>query len=218
MGATTIRRAIIPVERLHPQVFAEFERICKCRGAGGDVLEVGAVPSDDSLLCMAALAGARSKIGINLAAPSRHLDFEILHADANALSCFTDELFDTVLCNSVLEHDKCFWKSVSEMHRVLRPGGLLVIGVPGFTTIPIERTASRLARIMSRFIGSPAILDAIDASTLTLRMHAFPDDFYRFSPSAVSSFLEGLQDAKLCTLLLPPRIIGAGVKPMRAAR
>jgi hypothetical protein len=78
----------------------------------------------------------------------------------------------------------------------------------GFPASAYHEPVYRFARYIGRDRRVP----------LTLRMHAFPDDFYRFSPSAVSSFLEGLQDAKLCTLLLPPRIIGAGVKPMRAAR
>lgn len=89
----------------------------------------------------------------------------------------------------------------------------MVIGVPGFTTIPIERKASRLARVMHK-LGTPRILlDAMDASTLTLRIHGRPEDYYRFSPQAVSMFLDGLLDTEICTLMLPPRIIGAGVKP-----
>ena len=199
---------------MHTRVFAEFERICAARGAGGDVLEVGAVPSQDSLLCLPALAGAKSKVGINLDGPSRYADFEILRADANALTCFADESFDTVLCNSVLEHDKHFWKSLSEMKRVTRPGGLIVIGVPEFTTLPFERKASRLASILSRLGVSRALLDAIDASTLTLRTHTFPSDYYRFSPQAVRDvFLDGLIETELHTLMLPPRIIGVGIKP-----
>jgi SAM-dependent methyltransferase len=194
-------------------VFAEFERICKTRGAGGDVLEVGAVPAADTLLCLTALDGATSKVGINLDAPYRYIDFEILRADANALSCFPDESFDTVLCNAVLEHDKYFWKSVSEMHRVLRPGGLIAIGVPGFTTISLERQASRLARVMSKLGVPRTLLNAMDASTLTLRIHAIPEDYYRFSPKAVDGLLDGLHDREICTLMLPPRIIGVGVKP-----
>jgi SAM-dependent methyltransferase len=178
------------------------------------VLEVGAVPSDDTLLCLPALAGAKSKIGINLEGPCRHRDFEILRADANSLSCFPDESFDTLLCNSVLEHDKFFWKSAKEMRRVTRPGGLIVIGVPGFSNLPVEPTASRLARILSKLGISKAVLDPMDASTLTLRTHSFPEDFYRFSPQAVSEvLLEGLEDKELLTVMLPPRIVGVGVKP-----
>ena len=202
---------------MHSRMFAEFERICTRRGAGGHVLEVGAVPSDDTLLCLPALAAAKSKLGINLEGPWRHRDFEILRADANELSCFTDESFDTVLCNSVLEHDKFFWKSMREMIRVTRPGGLIAIGVPGFNTLPVERTASRLARILNKFGVSQTTLDAMDASTLTLRTHNFPGDFYRFSPQAVTEvLLDGLLDKELHTLMLPPRIIVLGIKPPRA--
>jgi SAM-dependent methyltransferase len=204
---------------VHTRVFAEFERICAARGAGGDVLEVGAVPSEDSLLRLPALAGAKSKVGINLDVPSSYADFKILRADANTLTCFADESFNTVLCNSVLEHDRCFWKSLIEMKRVTRPGGLIVIGVPAFTTLPFERKASRLVRILNRLRISRALLDFLDASTLTLRIHAFPCDYYRFSPQAVRDvFLDGLIDTELHTLMVPPRIIGAGIKLPRPSR
>jgi SAM-dependent methyltransferase len=170
-------------------------------------------------LCLPALAGAKSKIGINLDGPGSYADFKILRADANALTCFADESFDTVLCNSILEHDKHFWKSVSEMKRVTRPGGLIVIGVPGFTTLPIERKASRLVRILNRLGVSRSMLDFLDASTLTLRTHAFPSDYYRFSPQAVRDvFLDGLIDTELHTLMLPPRIIGVGINPPRPSQ
>ncbi len=39
--------------------------------------------------------------------------------------------FDNVLCLETLEHDDCFWLTVSEMKRVLKRGGRLVITVPG---------------------------------------------------------------------------------------
>ena len=98
-----------------------------------------------------------------------------------------------------------------------RKGGLIAIGVPGFNTLPVERTASRLARILSRLGVSQAALDAMDASTLTLRTHNFPGDFYRFSPQAVTEvLLDGLLDKEVHTLMLPPRIIGVGIKPPMA--
>ena len=52
-----------------PRVYREFERICARRGAGGVVLEIGAVPSDSSLLCRKSLINATEKIGINLDGP-----------------------------------------------------------------------------------------------------------------------------------------------------
>ena len=45
---------------------------------------------------------------------------------------FDDESFVLVMSNAVLEHDKHFWLTLAEMKRVTRPGGLMVIGVPGF--------------------------------------------------------------------------------------
>lgn len=204
---------------MHPTVFSLFDRICAARRCGGDVLEIGAVPSDESLLHLPALAGARSRIGVNLDGPHRHRGVEIVRADANALGSlpgFGDASFDTVLCNAVLEHDRFFWRTLAEIRRVTRPGGVIGIGVPGYAKLRQERTAARLARWLAR-IGMPArVLDPLRAGTVTLQIHDYPGDYYRFSPQAVSGvFLEGLEDTELHTMMVPPRIIGFGVKPPR---
>jgi SAM-dependent methyltransferase len=198
---------------MHPSVFAEFDRICRARGAGGDVLEIGAVASDDTLLCLPALRAARSKVGVNLTGPLEHAGFAILAADANDLRGFADASFDTVLTNSVLEHDRSFWRTLTEIERVARPGALIVIGVPGFAKLAGERFASRAARlpVLGPLLRrhAPALL----ASTLTLQVHDFPADYYRFSARAAHDvFLERLDDGEVRTLLVPPRIIAIGVK------
>jgi len=184
---------------MHTRVFREFETICRERAAGGDVLEIGAMPTDDSLLCMDVLSAARRKVGVNLAGGGRYKDFEILQANANDLQCFDDASFDTVLSNAVLEHDAYFWLTLSEIRRVTRPGGLIAIGVPGYGKLPWRR--------LRRFWGSWA------PSTVTLQLHGFPGDFYRFSEQAVREvFLEGLERTEVRTVLVPPRLIGVGVK------
>jgi SAM-dependent methyltransferase len=198
---------------MHAQVFGTFQRICHERGAGGDVLEVGAVPSADSLLTLEALRGARRKVGINLAGAASYADFRIVEGNANDLRVFADGSFDTVLCNAVLEHDPFFWRSLDEMKRVLRPAGLLVIGVPAFAELRFERPISRL-------FGLPLIgrmlrraVPAAGASTLTLRTHRFPGDYYRFSSQAMREvLLHDLNDVTVETLMVPPRVVGAGVK------
>jgi methionine biosynthesis protein MetW len=43
---------------------------------------------------------------------------------------FPDQSFDVVVCNQVLEHLKQIYLPLTEMHRVLKPGGHLVISVP----------------------------------------------------------------------------------------
>lgn len=43
---------------------------------------------------------------------------------------FQSNFFDLVFCNEVIEHTKNDYKAVSELWRVLKPGGYLVISVP----------------------------------------------------------------------------------------
>ena len=171
---------------MHPDQFRAFDRICAERGAGGSVLEVGAVPADDTLLCLGALAGAARKVGINIDGPATWRDFDILKADADDLSLFRDGEFDTVLCNAVLEHDLHFWRAVAEMRRVTRPGGLIVIGVPGFVEggpAPWWARMDRVPVVRRLFRRRRA---SLLASTPVLGIHDFPSDYYRFSPRAVA--------------------------------
>lgn len=201
---------------MHPQVFAEFDRICRARRAGGAVLEIGAVPSEESLLRLPALADATEKIGVALDGPSRHADFEILAGNANDLSRFPDARFDTVLCNSVLEHDPRFWRTLSEIRRVARPGALVALGVPGYA----KSRRPRLAKFLRRLGRLPFLRGSVGAraeaslvSTRTLVVHAHPLDCYRFGEDAVREvFLEGLVDTEIRTLLDPPRFVAAGTR------
>jgi SAM-dependent methyltransferase len=195
---------------MHPDQFQAFERIVAERGAGGSVLEIGAVPSEDSLLCLGSLRGATRKVGVNIDGPSTYRDFAILKADANDLSCFRDGEFDTVLCNAVLEHDPFFWKSLEEMRRVTRAGGLIVIGVPGFGGPHPAGWSARIVRspfVRALFSGTHLV------STPVLRLHDCPADYYRFSLRAVAEvFMRGLNDVRVFSHMKPPRIIGSGIK------
>ncbi len=198
---------------MHPAVFQAFEEICRSHPIRGAVLEIGATPDDSSLLNLPALAGAREKIGVNKAGASRFNDFSILEADANDLRGFSDQCFDAVLCNAVLEHDRFFWKTLAEIRRVTRVGGLVAIGAPGYTQLPLEKAArgllARLAPLSRRADGWP-----LQHSTLTLGLHNFPGDYYRFSVQAFREvFFADMKDVVIRTMLVPPRIIGAGIRP-----
>ena len=199
---------------VQPRVFQTFERLCAARGAGGAVLEIGAVPAPNTLLCLEAIRGATAKIGVNLSEPSHYADFDILQANANAMSGFEDGRFDTVLCNAVLEHDKFFWQTLAEIRRVTKPGGLVVIGVPGYTGPPQRRSAvrPRTARALARLgLGR---LNWLWWSTLTAGIHNAPGDFYRFSPQAVQAvFFQDMTDVEIVSVTIPPVIIGAGRTP-----
>ncbi len=192
---------------MEPRVYREFERICSERNIRGSVLEIGALPDDSSLLTMKSLSGATLKVGINLEGPSTYKDFSILKGDANAMTCFQDEQFDAVLCNAVLEHDRFFWKTLSEIRRVTKSGGLIIIGTPGFRTYALERSL-RGSLALIPFFGR-----YFRAATLTLSVHNYPGDYYRFSPQAFRDvFFEGLEEVSIHSIMIPPRIIGCAVK------
>lgn len=200
-----------------PRVYLEFERICARRHAGGAVLEVGAVPSDLSLLCMKSLH-ATEKVGINLDGPTEYKDFTVLRCNSNHMDCFEDGRFDTVLCNATLEHDKSFWKSVAEMKRVTKSGGLIVIGTPGYVRYPLERFKLKLGRlqnipILKKVFAHPNMF-WLFRGTLTIDVHYAPGDYYRFSVQTIREvFFEGMRDVEVCSVMVPPIIIGSGIKP-----
>ncbi|MBP1686713.1 MAG: hypothetical protein H6Q33_2856 [Deltaproteobacteria bacterium] len=201
---------------MHPRIYAELERICSRRGAGGAVLEIGAVPSEHSLLCLRCLSAAREKIGISLDGPSRYRDFEILRVNSNAMDCFPERHFDTILCASTLEHDPFFWKTLAELRRVAKPGALVVIGVPGYAEDP-----ARWRRVIRMPLHLPVIGSLMRrglaqwlASTPTLVPHNCPGDYYRFSRQAVEQVIcAAMDEVEIRTLMIPPRIIASGFMP-----
>ena len=154
------------------------------------VLEVGGVAGPKSLLDSPVVAAAE-RVVLNMAPVKRAEGVESVLGNANDMP-FEDESFDLVMTISTLEHDKFFWRSLAEMKRVLRPGGLLIIGVPGFVK-DAERDRGRWTR--------------------TYRIH-FAFDYYRFSEQAVEEvFFEGMERVGVQYLMIPPRIVGHGYKP-----
>jgi SAM-dependent methyltransferase len=200
---------------MHPRIYREFERICTQRGAGGAVLEVGAVPCEQSLLCMRALDRVTEKVGLNLDGPYEFRDFKIVRGNANAMTCFADNRFDVVLSNAMLEHDKHFWKTLAELKRVLRPGGLLVIGVPAFEYFPVEKIKRALARLpLVRSLQKNQHLNMLFTATITYELHNAPGDYYRFSRQACEEVIFAeLDEVEIRSVMLPPRLVGAGRKP-----
>jgi len=198
---------------MHPTIFARFDEICRMAGAGGRVLELGATPTPDTLLCLPALAGAGLRIGVNLDGPHRYRDFPILKADANDLALFRDGIFDTILCNSMLEHDPFFWRTLAEIKRLARPGALVVIGVPGFAEPPATRLRRWLGMLAHAPLGRSLrrMAETELAATPTLNVHHHAGDFYRFTAQAMREvFFAGYGDVGVETLMQPPRIIGWG--------
>lgn len=195
---------------VHPDIFRAFDAICLAEKASGDVLEIGATPTADTLLRLPSLAGARSRTGIDLEGGFEDAAIRIVQGNANRMDGFADASFDTVLCNSTLEHDPRFWLTLAEIRRVARPGALVAIGVPSYGEMgdmPLRAWSSLLKRLP----GGAAAATTLRVSATTLGRHDFPGDYYRFSRSAVEEvFLEGCAARSTRILLDPPRVIGWG--------
>ena len=179
---------------MSPKVKRRFHAIIRRSGIKpARALEVGGLMGEDSLLRFPELAGAE-RYCLNLVDLPSEDGITAVRGNANDMRQFKDDWFDLVVCCSTLEHDKRFWLSVAEMKRVLAPGGLLVIGVPGYVKDE-ERDQGR--------------------STLTYRVH-YAFDYYRFSEQAVREvFFDGMRRVRVRAMMTPPRIIGHGRKPRR---
>jgi SAM-dependent methyltransferase len=58
-----------------------------------------------------------------------HPDLDVV-LDVTSRLPFVDETFDTLFCCSVLEHAPEPWNALSEMRRVLVPGGIAIVSLP----------------------------------------------------------------------------------------
>jgi len=191
---------------MHPTIYQEFEHIFSERKVSGSVLEIGAVPSNSSLLRMTALKDAREKTGINLDGPYEYEDIKILQGNSNSMDCFESGSFDAVISNATLEHDKYFWKTIEEIKRVSKSGAIIAIGVPGYLYLP--------GSVSYRDKVANVDIDKVDNATLTFRVHDAPGDYYRFSPQTLEDvFFEGMINVDIRAIMLPPRLIGVGIKP-----
>jgi SAM-dependent methyltransferase len=202
---------------MSPEVYAAFEHICRSEAVEGPVLEVGAWPGPDSLLHLPSLAGIPEKVGLNMEPVASEPTIRTVLGNANQMDMFADGTFGCVLCNSTLEHDARFWLTLAEIRRVTKPGGLVVIGVPGFRGMGPRHLAppgSAVGRIIHLLAGMTKH-DALMAATSTLGVHNFPGDYYRFTEQAVREvFFEGLTEPRIRWVMTPPRVIGWARKPV----
>jgi SAM-dependent methyltransferase len=183
---------------VHPKIMRRYHRIIRGTGVLPErALEVGGLMGEKSLLRFPELAGAE-RYCLNLYKMPSEDGITAVKGNANDMrGVFRDNWFDLIVCSATLEHDKRFWLSVQEMRRVLKPGGLLIISVPGY----IEDRENDRGR-----------------STLTYRVH-YKFDYFRFSEQAVREiFFQGMERIRVEPYLTPPRIFGWGYKPQPPSR
>jgi len=104
--------------------------------SGDRVLDIGCGVGDHL-----AKTGSAIKVGIELArtrlvyGKKKYPETHFLQADATRLP-FKDNSFDTVITVDVIEHVPKYSVFVREAHRVLKPGGVLLVQTPNY---PIKR-------------------------------------------------------------------------------
>jgi len=122
------------------------------------------------------LGNPEKNVGIDLAPEAisfcrqRGLN-NVRQGDIRALP-FADASFDAVICSSVLYHE---WVSdvggaVQEMHRILRPGGVLLINVPAF---PFLHSAHDEAVMTARRFRKCEIRELLQKQNFKIRRLTF---------------------------------------------
>ena len=120
----------------NPLIQRRMHRIVRRAGIRPQkALEVGGYVEGDSLLRSEDLRHAE-RWCINLVEQPEGTGITHVVGSSNDMHMFRTTAFDLVMSCAVHEHDQKFWLSIAEMHRVLRPGGLLVVCVPGFVKRP----------------------------------------------------------------------------------
>ena len=211
------------VYRKYQELITEFLDMVE-----GNVLEIGCPcePEQALLDIFSRIDGEFSCVGVDMLVDQAKLachnpPYKIRQHNSNDMTClFEDRSFDVVLCSSVLEHDRYFWKTLREVRRVLKPGGLFFLGVPGYS---VKMSFARnillfLWKILWKLFGNVArgpLLyvrnSSLLAATSTYSYHFGPSDFYRFSEDAVREVLfEGFELLHMESFLSPPRFLGVG--------
>jgi len=201
---------------LSPEIYHYIETLIRRYEIGSSVIELGATGTDDDLIRMESLRNAKVRVALGNGCCNERVDgIQYLKENTNNLACFEAKSFNLVLCNAMLEHDPYFWKTLVEIKRILIPGGLLIIGVPGFEGMGVRHffPKNRLLRRLLKLSLLGLNLNYLKASTPTLGVHAYPEDYYRFSATAVRNVLfEGYEQVNISSMMIPPRIVAIGIR------
>jgi SAM-dependent methyltransferase len=191
---------------MHPIILERFRTILGRLSITGPVLEIGAEPTATTLLALPELAGLQ-RIGVNIGYPAQMTPwgFRLERMNANDMSGFSSSSFGLVLCNAVLEHDRFFWRTIEEIHRLTRSGGFIVIGTPGYGERPLPSDV---------VLDPTRPAEALAEATVTYKLHDAPGDYYRFTEAAMRDvFLRDLEIIDIGSVMIPPRVIGVARKP-----
>lgn len=118
--------SVLPLQRAWQR--RRHEIVTRQAGGGGRVLDVGC----GSSRILRDLPGA---VGLDISFPKlrymRRYGIPLVHGSIFALP-FRDRVADVVVCSEIIEHVPGGPAPLAELARVLRPGGILVLGTPDY--------------------------------------------------------------------------------------
>lgn len=177
------------------------------------ILEIGC--SGGPLMIQLRREGYRNIVGIDCSSDAiehcRKAGLEAQLMDAQKLT-FSNASFDIITASDILEHLEDDQAALMEWHRVLRPGGLLIIFVPAFAFLwTVHDVANRHYRRYRR----KQLLQGLKIARFAIERSSYWNTFL-FPPVAVIRSIkrtfrgkESSAAAGIGDLFMPPRLLNA---------
>lgn len=152
-----------PSSRARPTATASPPDAHRAERGVEQVLEVADLATGYGRTVRAMLAATRVPVRIHAVDSASSLDDDVLHdervrsvlADLDEPLPFADQALDRVVSFNVAEHVADPWAHVAECHRVLRPGGLLVLAHSDWDTTLFAGPDDCLTRtLVDRFVAA----------------------------------------------------------------
>jgi SAM-dependent methyltransferase len=132
------RRCSDVLEHVRSTIEAELRRLAGQGAVPRALLDVGCWDGGATAVYRGLLGGSAAGIEVFAAeaatARSRGIDVREVDLETQAFP-WADATFDVVVVNQVFEHLKNVWLPMSEIARVLKPGGHLVFSVPNLSSL-----------------------------------------------------------------------------------
>jgi hypothetical protein len=184
------------------RIIQELCTLAKSHGARGPYLDVGVgSPEKTVLLEDQFKSDERRAVGSHASTEVDGLVYS--HGNPNDMrELYKDGQFSTVFWGGALARDKFFWRTLSEIKRVLAPQGVFLVSAPAFT---------KVARFGLQVISAKG--NEIPNATVTARADDVLPDYLRFSPRAIREMIfDGFDVREVRVALVVPRVFGVGVK------
>lgn len=194
---------IIKINDKNPNPAKSYNTIINEIAPTGKIISLGDSAREHAILNLPYFRNNKDKIdtqGINLDKTQTGIfeHFEIKYGNANNMPQYNNEEFDCVISFMMFEHNPEFWLALSEMKRILKKNGILILGVPGYNS--------------SYQIRPPPNSGDDYPMTVTYGCHGDPD-CYRFSHHFFRYVaFKDFDKKKVYDVMIPPRLIGVGYK------